>query len=153
MIKVAKGGFILAFVFVFSTYPIVWFLSKNAVSAYIIVGKDPQLVETEKAIFDPPTKDKASPEYRRAVMNIYGMAVDEPTPVLFVAQDKFLKPQELPTITLLPVNKEKGENPFQVKTLWFFARWVMRGAAAVAFVLYVLWRVLIKRAAAKAQAA
>ena len=59
--------------------------------------------------------------------------------MLFVPQDKFVHPEELPTLTLLPVDKQKGENPLQLKTVYFFAQKTLIGSAAAGVVLLLLW--------------
>ena len=117
-------------------YPIAGILAGGAVEAYIISAKDKSAVEVERAIFEPPKgASKDSKAYRDAVMSIYGSQTDEPTKVLFVPADKFLRPAELPTLVLLPVDKQKNENPLQVKTVYFFASRTALGAAVVGALL------------------
>jgi hypothetical protein len=138
-------------------YPIAGIISGGAVEAYIIAAKDPTLTKTEKELFkmDPPKEKKDSKAYRDAVMSIYGSPTDEPTKVVFVSAERFVHPEELPTLALLPVDKQKGENPLQVKTVQFFALRTCIGAASVGFVLTVAGIVLffIKKALAPPPAA
>jgi hypothetical protein len=56
-----------------------------------------------------------------------------------VAKEKFVHPEELPSLTLLPVDKQKGENPLQVKTVYFFAHRMMIGGVAAFAILLILW--------------
>jgi hypothetical protein len=144
MQKLLMVGWIGAFVCAFLCYPIAGLISNGAVEAYVIVPKDPTTRDVEKALFEPPKgKSKDSPEYRNAVMRIYGVPTDEPMKVVFVPKEKFIVPDELPTLTLLP----KEKNWVQLKTIFWFAPRVMLGASAVGFVLVLVWIVLRKKAA------
>lgn len=135
-ILLVLGG--LALLFAALVYPVAGIVASGAVEAYIIAGKDKSAVDIDRQIFEPPKgAAKDSPAYRKAVIEIYGSGADEPTKVLFVPAEKFLRPAELPTLVLLPVDKNKGENPLQVKTVYFFASRMAAGAAAVG-ALFVL---------------
>jgi len=139
-------GWVGAFVFALATYPVAGIIAGGAVEAYLIAEKDPKSVEVEKAIFEPPKgAAKESKEYRDAVMRIYGSQTDEPTKVVFVPKEKFRRPEELPSLILLPVNKEKGENPLQVKTVYFFAQKALLGSAVAGVVLLLAWIVLRRK--------
>jgi hypothetical protein len=48
---------------------------------------------------------------------------------------------------LLPLDKQKGENPLQVKTIYFFAPKVAGGAGAVGFLFMVVGIVTRKKKA------
>jgi hypothetical protein len=136
-------GWAAGFGVALSAYPVAGILSGRAVEAYLIAAKDPKAVEVEKAIFEPPKgAAKDSKEYRDAVMRIYGSQTDEPTKVVFVSAEKFVHPEELPSLTLLPVNKEKGENPLQVKTVFFFAQKSVIAGALAGVVLLIVWILL-----------
>src|SRR2546427_10820971 len=116
-------GWAGAFAATLAIYPIAGIISGRATEAYLIAAKDPKAVEVEKAIFEPPKgAAKDSKAYRDAVMRISGSQTDDPTKDVFVPQEKFIHPEELPSLTLLPLNKDKGENPLQVKTCYFFAQ-------------------------------
>lgn len=144
MQKLLMVGWVGAFVCAFLCYPIAGLISNSAVEAYVIVPKDATTRDVEKALFEPPKgKSKDSPEYRNAVMRIYGVPTDEPMKVVFVPKEKFIVPDELPTITLLP----KEKNWVQLKTIFWFAPRVMLGAAAVGFALVIVWIVLRKKSA------
>jgi len=144
MQKLLMAGWIGAFVCAFLCYPIAGLIANGAVEAYVIVPKDPTMRDVEKALFEPPKgKSKDSPEYRNAVMRIYGVPTDEPMKVVFVPKDKFIVPDELPTLTLLP----KEKNWVQLKTILWFAPRVMLGASVVGFVLVIVWIILRKKAA------
>jgi hypothetical protein len=55
------------------------------------------------------------------VAEIYGVPMNEKTEVLFVDATRLVRPPEDPSLVLLPVDKAAGENPLQVRTLWFLA--------------------------------
>lgn len=135
-ILLGLGG--LAFLSAALVYPIVAIITAGATEAYLISAKDQSLVDVERAIFDPPKGvSKDSKAYRDAVMGIYGSVTDEPTKVVFESKERFFNPPELPTLTLLRMDKQKGENPYQVKTIYFFAS-KTAGGAAVFGVLFAL---------------
>lgn len=137
------GG--LSILFAALTYPIAAILASGAVDAYLIAAKDQSLVDVERAIFEPPKgASKESKAYRDAVMGIYGSVTDEPTRVIFVPTERFFHPPELPTLTLLRIDKQKGENPWQVKTVYFFAPRAAAGSGAVGALL-LLGGLLLKK--------
>lgn len=139
---------LLAIVTAVLVYPIAGAIAGGATEAYIIAAKDPKAVEVDREIFEPPKgKSKDSKEYRDAVMSIYGSVADEPTKVVFVAPEKFLRPTELPGLVLLPVDKSKGENPYQVKTIYFFASKIAIGAFVTGLVLQGIGIALKKKKA------
>jgi hypothetical protein len=122
----------LALLFATLVYPIAGVVASSAVEAYLISAKDPSAIKVEQEIFEAPKgAAKDSKVYRDAVMGIYGSVTDEPTKVVFVPAEKFVHPKELPTLMLLPIDKQKGENPLQVKTIYFFASKTAAGAAVV----------------------
>ena len=144
------GAFLLAAL----TYPVAALLASGSVEAYLIAAKDRSAVEVEKAIFEPPKgASKDSKAYRDAVMRIYGSQTDEPTRVLFVPKEKFIHPEELPGLTLLPVDKAKGENPLQEKTVYFFASRSVLGFVAAGLVFLVAWALARRKSAPPAAAA
>jgi hypothetical protein len=153
MRKLLLIGWIAAFVLAFLTYPVAGLIASSATEAYLISAHNPQRISGEKELFnfDPPKGDKSSPQYRKAVIAIYGtLAGDEMTAFVLVPKEKYVHPTELPSLTLLPVDKDKGENPLQVKTLYFFAPKMMFGFAAGGFVLCILWIILQRKAKAAA---
>jgi hypothetical protein len=148
MTKVFMVLGLLAIVTAVLVYPIAGMISGGAVEAYIIAAKDPKVVEVDRQIFEPPKgKSKDSKEYRDAVMSLYGSTADEPTKVVFVPAEKFVRPTELPGLVLLPVDKDKGENPLQVKTVYFFAQKTMIGAFVTGLLLQGIGILLKKKKA------
>lgn len=151
MQKLLLVGWVACYVLAFACYPVAGIIAGGAVEAYLIAGHDPSAVEVNQAIFEPPKgAAKDSKAYRDAVMRIYGSQTDEPTKVVFVPAEKFKHPAELPSLTLLPLDKSKNENPLQVKTVYFFAPKFMLGFAAGGFVLTIAWILLRRKSKAAA---
>jgi len=146
MKKLALLGSIAAVAVAVLAYPVLMILESSATEAYVIAAKSPELVKDNKDSFDPRDAKETDEAYRKRVMGIYGNPIDYRTPVLFVAKEKFIRPSEAPDLILLPVDKEKGENPLQVKSLYFFAKPLVIGAGVTGLVLFALSRFLGKKA-------
>jgi hypothetical protein len=142
--KFLRVGWLLAFACTILAYPAVWGISTTATEAYFITPFDAKRVEINRGMFQLDEPNPASPDYPRKVMAIYGLPNAEPDRVVLVSQEKFLRPPELPSLTLLPVDKAKGENPLQEKTIYFLARWTVRGAGSAGLLLFLLWRVALR---------
>jgi hypothetical protein len=126
-------------------YPVVAILASGATDAYVIAAKSPELVNINKQSFDAREPKESDESFRRRVIEIYGNPIDYTTPVLFVPKEKFIHPEQIPGLVLLPVDKQKGENPLQVKSLYFFAKYIV-SASSVSFVVLIgLWLILRKR--------
>jgi hypothetical protein len=126
----------LSLIFAALVYPVALGVAGSATEAYMIAGKDPGTFQMNEELFDPPKgASKDGKEYRDEVLRIYGVPTDETTKVVFWPAEKFIHPKQLPGITILPVYKEKGENPLQVKTVFFFATRMALGAAIAGLVL------------------
>jgi hypothetical protein len=139
MKTLAGWGSVLALAVATLTYPAVLLLTCFATGAYVIAAKSPEMVQTNQALFDARDPKESEEAYHKRVMEIYGNAVPYQTPVLFVRSDRFIHPKEAPDLVLLPVNKEAGENPLQVKTVWFFAKYLAVGSGTAFAVLLGLW--------------
>lgn len=53
---------------------------------------------------------------------IYGIPSSAPIRIAFADPARILIPPEDASLTLYRVDKQKGENPLQVRTLWFLAK-------------------------------
>lgn len=77
------------------------------------------------------------------VAEIYGLPTGEPTRVVLAAGDRLFRPAEDPSLLLLRVDKQAGQNPLQARTVWFVA-WRAAGAALLGGLLslggVLLWR-------------
>lgn len=75
------------------------------------------------------------------VAAIYGIPAARPVTVVAWDETQILRPAEDPTLRLLLVDKQRGDNPLQLKTVDFFARWLALGAAgSAALAMLVRWR-------------
>jgi hypothetical protein len=87
----------------------------------MIVPHDASTVELNRALYLPGDP----------VADLYGNPMTEPVRVLMPAADRLLRPEENPSLLLLQVDKQLGENPLQSRTIWFFARYAVPGAFLV----------------------
>ena len=152
MKSLARIGWVLSLAVAVLAYPAVWILAAGATDVYLIAAKSPQMVQANQALFDARDPKESDAAYHKRVMEIYGNPIDHTDAVVFVAKEKLVHPVEAPTLTLLPVDKEKGENPLQVKTLYYFAKYVMMGSGA-AFAVFLVVFFLLKKPRAEPAAA
>jgi len=78
----------------------------------LISPKDAEVVAFEKELWEDGD----------SVAAIYGIPTDSPIKLVFVDEDKLIHPEEDPSLVLMPVDKQLGENPLQLKTVWFVAQ-------------------------------
>jgi hypothetical protein len=88
----------------------------------------PEAVRANKALY----------EEGDSVAEIYGVPGERKLRVIFVSKDLLVTPSEDPKLQLLLINKQEGDNPLQVKTLYFVAWRVTAGLAAVSLLGLVL---------------
>ncbi len=100
----------------------------------LLVPHAPATVELNRALFIPGD----------SVAELYGNPLDEPVRILLPDPDRLIRPEEDSSLLLLPVDKESGENPLQVQTIWFF----VKPAVPAAFLLGMIGFMVPKRAAA-----
>lgn len=74
------------------------------------------------------------------VAPIYGIPAERPIRVLFARPEQLLIPTEDPRLTLLVVNKQRGDNPLQEQTVWYFAHWIAAGGALFGLICAVTGR-------------
>ncbi len=94
-----------------------------ATEVLLITPGDAEVVAFEKELWE-----EGDP-----VADIYGVPTDRPIKLAFVDEDKLIRPEEDPSLVLMPVDKQAGENPLQIKTVWFIAN-----RAAVVFGVFSL---------------
>lgn len=107
--------------------------------ALVIVPHPPEVVDVQKDLWlagDP-------------VPDIYGVPASEKQRLLFVDENRLMRPPEDPSLRLLPVNKDGGHNPIQEKTMWFYARLAAYALGFGSFLSFVGWWLLSRRAARK----
>lgn len=87
-----------------------WGLAREVI---LIVPHDEASIEINRALHSPGDP----------VADIYGLPSSDPVRVVAPRWDRIIQPTEAPGILLLKVDKQIGENPLQVQTVWLIARW------------------------------
>lgn len=115
-------------------------VKRGAMEVYILSPHAPDVVSVNRDLwnFDPPDPAK-TPNYDRKLMEIYGIPNESKDKLVLVDKSKLVYPagknpdgsEKRPDLAFLPVDKQKGENPWQVKTVDFVLPFVMGGAVAV----------------------
>lgn len=139
MAKLLRLGWILAFAAGALAYPAAWLIGRGAVEVYFVTPYDAKTMEVNRGLFQLDQPDPKAPDYDRKVMGLYGLPNENPDVVVFPPKDRLFQPPEKPSLRLLFVDKDKGENPLQLKTVYFFAKWVLRGALVAGGIFLVLW--------------
>ena len=93
-----------------------------ATEVLFISPKAPDVVSVERALWEPGN----------SVPDIYGTPANQPSRVIGFDESKLVRPKEDRSLLLLKVDKQRGDNPLQVKTVWFVALRVVAGLALVA---------------------
>jgi hypothetical protein len=131
-------------------FPLYGLLAATAKEVVFVTPFEEKQVRINRGMFklDPP--DRNSPDWRKKVMGIYGLPNEQPDVVVFVPSAKITNPPEDPSIAFMLVDKDKGENPWQLKTFLFGAKWGTVAAGATGALLLLAWLALRKRAASPA---
>lgn len=80
------------------------------------------------------------------VSDVYGVPTNDPVRVLFPDPAKLIRPPESDTgVALLAVDKQAGENPLQVRSLWFVAWRAGAGFGLAALLAAVLLAWVLRR--------
>jgi hypothetical protein len=126
-------------------WPVALLLQGGAVEAIPIEKHDAARIEIQKATFDPAEADDDL-----AVAEIYGTPPEAAARKRYVwpPAERLIRPEEKEGVVLFDLRTSSGGGlgdwmaRMQVKTLWFLARWIAIGAAAVGIVLLALraWR-------------
>ncbi len=138
-----KVGWIGAFACGALVYPAAAIIGSGAVEAWRITPHAKETVEVKRALEAPA---KGEPDFAKKVMQLYGIPSERPILYVFVPKEKFFHPEEMPELTLLPVDTHQKENPFELRKLQFFRPWVTGGAAVTGLVLLGVWALLRRRA-------
>ena len=110
------------------------FLSSDVL---FIAPKPPDVVKVEQALWEPG----------QPVAAIFGAPASAKTRVVLPDEGRLIRPQQDRTLVLMKVDKQRGENPLQTKTVWFIAARAAYGLGAFgALALLGLW-LLLRRAA------
>jgi hypothetical protein len=118
-------------------WPVALAMDAAATEALPIVPFAPEVVEVNRAT---ETLDPKAADYEMRVAGIYGTPSKQGRGrFLFVPKERYLHPRELPSLTLITINKQNGENPLQAQTVRFFAQWVNLGAMAAVVLFLLAW--------------
>jgi hypothetical protein len=79
------------------------------------------------------------------VADIYGIPSNQKTRIVLVDKARLIHPVEDPTLVLLPVDKNMGENPLQIKTVWFVTRYVSFALASISILAFTGFILLRRR--------
>jgi len=85
-----------------------------------IAPKPADVVQVEQALWEPG----------QSVAAIYGAPASTKTWVVLPDEGRLLRPEQDRTLVLMKVDKQRGENPLQTKTVWFLAARVAYGLGA-----------------------
>jgi len=104
-------------------------------------GRTVQLVTTPNAP-DIVALNRTMWSKGEPVAPIYGTPIGEPMTILFADKSRIIVPPEDPSLTLYTVDKAKGENPLQVQTIVFLAKYaaIASGVLLVAGILHFVWK-------------
>ena len=97
---------------------------------WIIAPHSPETVELNRALFEPEDR----------VAEVYGNPLSKPVRVILPSGERLIRPEEDPSIILLKVNKQAGENPLQASTVWFFAKYLAPALTLLGLIGFVFPR-------------
>lgn len=89
------------------TLILVFYLNAKSKQVVLIVPHDPIVIETNKSMFTSGDD----------VIEIYGNSLSGKTKVVILDDKKLIRPTEDPNLLLMPVDKQKSENPLQWQTV------------------------------------
>ena len=141
--KILKVLWILGYALAILAYPVAGILGSGAVEVQMITPHADDIVAFYQEDFSLDSPDEQSNPER--VIQIYGNAAGEPVKVLFVHDEKIIRPNEMPSLVLLPVDKQKGENVLQYQTVLFFAWYTTVCSVICSSLLLSLWFLLRSR--------
>ncbi len=96
----------------------------------LIAPFDESTVELNRALHSPGDP----------VAEIYGNPMGQTVRIIAPDKGHLIRPTEEPSLLLLQVDKQKGENPLQAQTIWFFSKFAIPGFVLVGIVGLLLPR-------------
>jgi hypothetical protein len=147
MAKLLRLGWILAFSCAALAYPLYGLFSLTAKEVIFVTPFDEKTVRINRGLFKLDTPDRNAPDWKKKVMGIYGLPNDQADRVLFVPESRLTRPAEDPSIVFMTVDKDRGENPWQLKTFLFVAKWGSIATAGAGAALLGIWALLRKKSA------
>lgn len=117
-------------------------IKRGAKDIMILTPHAPDVVTVNREMWDFDAPDPAKTEnYDHKLLQVYGIPHGKEK-LVFVDESKLVYPagkEKRPDLFFLPVDKQKGENPWQLKTVDFGAKLVRGGAVEVGMVFLVLF--------------
>lgn len=109
-----------------------------------IAPKPADVIKVERALWEPG----------QPVAAIYGAPASGTTKVVLPDEGRLIRPEQDRTLVLMKVDKQRGDNPLQVKTVWFLALRTAYGLGALgALALLGAWLLGRRRGPDSAEAA
>jgi hypothetical protein len=96
----------------------------------LIAPFDPSTVELNRALHAPGD----------SVAELYGNPLGTPVRVIAPNRARIVRPAEDPSLVLLKVDKQRGENPLQARTIWFFSKFAIPALVLVGVIGVILPR-------------
>jgi len=110
-------------------------VKSGAVEVYLLLPhQDKGTIEVNEFMFDAKPDD---PDYDKKLMQVYGVPTEKKEAVI-VDKSKLVAAKQKPSLVWLPVDKTKGENPLQAKTVDFVAKLAAGGAVQVGALFLIL---------------
>ena len=107
-----------------------WYLIATAKLVTLINPHDASVVSLNKSMY---TKGDN-------VEEVYGNPLEKKVRLVMLDEKKIIHPEEDPSLTLYPVDKQKGDNPIQVQSIWLFMRSCLGGFLIVTVIGLVLFK-------------
>ncbi len=136
MHKVLSGTAVAALLLVPAIWAAAWAADRwLSMDVTLITPHDPDVVAFERELYGGG----------EPVAGMYGIPMEQSSRVFQPDSARLVFPPEDPGLVLMRVDKRAGDNPLQVKTIWFLVRWatvVLVGLAAglLAIAGLVRWR-------------
>jgi len=145
VLRLLRLGWILAFAVGLLLFPLYGLLSMTARELTFVTPFEEKQVRINRGMFKMDLPERSDPDWKRKVMEIYGLPNDRPDVVVFVPAGRVTRPPEDRSIAFLTVDKDKGENPWQLKTFFFAAKWGTFAALGAGLLLLAAWAALRRR--------
>lgn len=118
------------------------YIRGTAVQVYQLTPHAPEAVSVNLDMWNFDTPDPAkTPDYDHQLMKIYGIPNEKKDVLVLIDKSKLVYPagqDKRPDLVFLPVDKQKGDEPLQLKTVDFVSGYVRIGAWIVGMVFIVL---------------
>ncbi len=138
IMRLLKVGAIGAVAVAVLAWPVAWALESTAIEVQYVEPGDEASLGAKRDLY------ALDPE-GYSVAELYGTPFGKPTSVIFADEDKIVRPKEDESLTLLLVDRAKGEDTFQTDRLRSLTLLVSLGGAGTALGLFVLRWLIARR--------